>query len=78
VVLTEMSTVPSSRVPLARACGRTVGPGCRFAAGGAACEGALVPLPEGRDGYLRAAAPALDRAAFDDEPPMIGLDIDCI
>ena len=58
----------SSRVPLARACGFTVGPGCWFNAGGGRAEALLVADVVGSCllGYLRAAAPAV----FDAEEPM--------
>lgn len=69
----------SSRVPLACGCGRTVGPAWPLGAadgcvGGAfvVAEGAVlvVVFGDGREGYLRAAAPATLRDAFEPEDPI--------
>ena len=71
--------IPSSRVVLALVCGLTVGPGRLPGAGGGGCEGAFVVLEgvgvaceaaDGREGYLRAAAPAVCFAAFEAEEPI--------
>ena len=58
----------SSRVPLARACGLTVGPGCWEVARGGRAGALLVACEVGGGllGYLRAAAPAV----FEAEEPM--------
>jgi hypothetical protein len=59
----------------ALACGRgcTVGPlFCAGSRSGGACEDLDVG-GDGRDGYLRFAAPAAVRAGFDDEAPIVGI-----
>ena len=72
-----MRHVPSSLSALACTRGFTVGPGrADEDAGGGGCRGALVAFgtddgaPDGLEGYLRAALPAV-RAVFEAEEPIV-------